>query len=196
MTLNDDLDTLEKSIRQLQIEWDKFFGGIEKKPPNELKTKVEAVIRRHANAEIRNNTERFRYQTMVAKYNTLNELWSKKLRAREEGKAFGVHGLKADVLPPPAPAPAAPAPRAARGGGAEFRVQNPERDLETVRSLYDHFLEARQRAGERAPVKFESFQKLIGQQASRILSDKGAQAVDFRLETKDGKVSLKAKVVK
>jgi hypothetical protein len=28
------------------------------------------------------------------------------------------------------------------------------------------------------------------------MADKGAQAVDFRLETKEGKVSLKAKVVK
>jgi hypothetical protein len=197
MPLADDLEAIEKQIRLLQIEWDKFFSGIEKKPPNDLKNKVEAVIRRHANAEIRNNTERFRYQSMVAKYNTLNELWGKKLRAREEGKAFGVHGLKADVLPPPAPAPAAPPPRAARAAGSgEFRVQNPERDVGAVRALYDTFLAARQKAGEGAPVKFESFQKLIGQQASRILSDKGAQAVDFRLETKDGKVSLKAKVVK
>jgi hypothetical protein len=197
MPLADDLEAIDKQIRQLQIEWEKFFSGIERKPPTDLKAKVEAVIRRHANAEIRNNAERFRYQTVVAKYNTFNELWSKKLRAREEGKAFGVHGLKADVLPPPPPPSAAPPARAARAGGSgDFRVQNPERDLDAVRALYDNFLAARQRAGESAPVKFESFQKLIGQQASRILADKGAQAVDFRLETKDGKVSLKAKVVK
>jgi hypothetical protein len=198
MPLAEDLEAIERHIRQLQIEWDKFFGGLEKKPPNDLKTRLEAIIRRHANVEIRNNTERFRYQTMVAKYNALSELWSKKLRAREEGKAFGVHGLKADLLPPPPPPPApVPEKRVARAAaGNEFRVQNPERDLDTVRALYDNFLVARQQTGEQAPVKFESFQKLIGQQASRILSDKGAQAVDFRLETKDGKVSLKAKVVK
>jgi hypothetical protein len=197
MPLPEDLEAIEKQMRQLQIEWDKFFGGIEKKPPTDLKTRIEGIIRRHANVEIRNNTERFRYQTMVAKYNTLNELWNKKLRAREEGKAFGVHGLKADVLPPPPPPVAAPPPRAMRpAGGGEFRVQNPERDLAAVKALYENFLAARQKAGEHAVVKFDSFQKLIGQQASRILSDKGAQAVDFRLETKDGKVSLKAKVVK
>ena len=45
-------------------------------------------------------------------------------------------------------------------------------------------------------VKFESFQKVIAQQASRILTEKGGQAVEFRVETKDGKVSLKAKAVK
>lgn len=196
MALAEDLDALERSIRQLQIDWDRFFSGLEKKPPNDLKVKVEAIVRRHANAEIRNNAERFRYQTLTARYSTFNELWSKKLRAREEGKAFGVHGLKAEMLPPPPPAPPPPPPRAATARGNEFRVQNPERDAATVRSLYESFLEARSQNGEIAPVKYESFQKLIGQQASRILNDKGGQAVEFRLETKDGKVSLKAKVVK
>jgi hypothetical protein len=198
VALSEDLDALERSIRQIQIEWDKFFSGIEKKPPNDSKTRLEALIRRHANAEIRNNTERFRYQTLTARYNTLNELWSKKLRLREEGKAFGVHGLKAEALPPPPPpAPAAPKHAGAHGGPAEqFRVQNPERDAQTVRALYESFLQARKGNGETAPVKYESFQKLIGQQASRILSDKGGQAVEFRLEKKEGKVTLKAKVVK
>ncbi len=198
MALSEDLDALERAIRQIQIEWDKFFGGIEKKPPNDMKMRLEALIRRHANAEIRNNTERFRYQTLTARYATLNELWSKKLRLREEGKAFGVHGLKAEALPPPPPpAPAAPKHAGAHGGPAEqFRVQNPERDAQTVRALYESFLQARKGNGETAPVKYESFQKLIGQQASRILSDKGGQAVEFRLEKKEGKVTLKAKVVK
>lgn len=198
MALAEDLDALEHAIRQIQIEWDKFFSGIEKKPPNDLKSRLEALLRRHANAEIRNNTERFRYQTLTARYNTLNELWSKKLRLREEGKAFGVHGLKAEALPPPPP-PGSAAPRHPGGPPVradQFRVQNPDRDAQTVRALYERFLEARKTNGETAPVKYESFQKLIGQQASRILADKRGQAVEFRLETKEGKVSLKAKVVK
>jgi hypothetical protein len=75
-------------------------------------------------------------------------------------------------------------------------VADPTRDQATVRALFDQFLEARRRTGEGDNVKFESFNKLIAQQAARILQDKGAAAVDFRLETKDGKVSLKAKPVK
>ena len=142
-------------------------------------------------------TERFRYQNLTSKYNTLSELWAKRLRAKEEGKPFGMHGLRADVLPPPLPPVAASRPRAARGAdGNEVRVTSAEGDSTAVRTLYDKFLAAREAAGEAAPVKFESFQKLISQQASRILTEKGGQAVDFRLETKDGKVSLKAKIVK
>jgi hypothetical protein len=194
MALSEDLDQIEKAIKQLQIEWEKFFGGVERKPPNDLKAKVEALIRRHANAEIRNNTERFRYQNITARYNTFNEMWGKRLRALEEGRVMGVHGQHAKAPPPAPPRPERPAARAAAAG--EVRIRDPERDSEAVRSLFDRFLEERQKTGESGAVKFEGFRKLIAQQASRILSEKGGQAVSFRLETKDGKVSLKAKALK
>lgn len=193
MPLSDDLDRLDQSIRQLQVKWEMFFAGTERKPPSDLQALVEGLIRRYANSEIRNNAERFRYQSLTARYATFNELWQKKLRAREEGKAFGVHGLKADQLPA-APAPA-PAPHPAAAGG-EFRVSDPARDTAAVRALYERFAAERARAGEKGPPAFESFQGLIAKQTARILSEKGARAVDFRLETKDGKVSLKARLVK
>jgi hypothetical protein len=190
LALEDDLVQLEAAIRQLQIEWDKFFGGVERKPPNDLKARVEAMVRKHANAEIRNNTERFRYQNLTARYNTMNELWMKRLRALEEGRPMGLHGSK---IPPPPP-PMAPPPSAPRRQ-SEYRVRTPESEPEVVRALFDQYQQARSQAGEGA-VKFESFQKVIAQQASRILSEKGGQAVEFRVEMKDGKVSLKAKAVK
>jgi hypothetical protein len=191
-----DFDTLERMIRQIQIEWEKFFGGVEKKPPMDTKTRVEALIRKYAYAEIRNNTERFRYQTLSARYATFNELWNKRLRALEEGRPVGLHGVhERQAAPPPTFTPASPAARGGKPSG-EVRVKDPGRDAEAMRTLFDRFVEARRAAGDSAPVKFESFQKVIAQQATRILNEKGAQAVDFRLETKDGKVSLKAKPVK
>jgi hypothetical protein len=192
----DDFDTLERMIRQVQIEWEKFFGGVEKKPPMDTKARVEALIRKYAYAEIRNNTERFRYQTLSSRYATFNELWNKRLRAIEEGRPVGLHGVhERHAVPPPVFTAPPPAMRAAKPTG-EVRVKDPGGDAEAVRTLFDRFVEARKAAGDAGPVKFESFQKIIAQQASRILTEKGAQAVDFRLETKDGKVSLKAKPVK
>ena len=198
MSTEGDLDQLEQMLRQLQIEWEKFFGGVEKKPPNELRTRVDSLVKKYAYTEIRNNTERFRYQALSSRFNTFSELWNKRMRAIEEGRPVGLHGRAAAVAPGPARAAAAPAAaRAAGPGGAgEFRVRSPEKDESAVRGLYERFLQARQEAGEKGTVKFDNFQKLISQQASRIMADKGAQAVDFRLEMKDGKVSLKAKVVK
>ena len=196
MPLPEDLEQIEKAIKQLQIEWEKFFGGVEKKPPADLKARVEALIRSHANSEIRNNTERFRYQNLTARYNTFNEMWGKRLRALEEGRPMGVHGQRAQQLPPPAPAARAERAAARAATPGEVRIQDPERDSEAMRSLFDRFLEERQKTGESGSVKFEGFRKLIAQQASRILNEKGGQAVSFRLETKDGKVSLKAKALK
>ena len=119
MALGEDLDQIEKAIKQLQIEWEKFFGGVERKPPNDLKARVEALIRRYASAEIRNNTERFRYQNLTARYNTFNEMWGKRLRALEEGRVMGVHGPHANGAARAAPR------RARRGAGRRGRRRGP-----------------------------------------------------------------------
>jgi len=196
--LNEDLDRLDVTMRQLQVKWDLFFNGQEKKPPTDLQGQVEGLIKKYANSEIRNNGERFRYQSLSARYTTFNELWQKRLRAREEGKAFGVHGLRAEQMTPPRAAAAPPGPDAGRAAPApgEIRVVDAARDTEAVEQLYNRFVEERILAGEAHAPVFENFRDLIRQQTERIRAEKGAQAVDFRLETRDGKVSLKARIVK
>ena len=198
--ISEELDAFEHSIKKLQIEWEKFFGGVEKKPPVDLATRVEKFIRQYAGEEFR-STERFRYQTLTARYNTFNELWQKKLRAREEGRVVGIHGSKAEQIalerqqaihPTPPPGPPAQRP----GSSLEVRVADASRDEASVKALFAQFLEARKVTGETGAMKYENFQKIIAQQSARILSEKGASAVAFRLETKNGKVSLKAKPVR
>jgi hypothetical protein len=209
--VSEDLDLIEKLTRQLQTEWDKFFGGVEKRPPSDLKAKLETLIRRYAFQEMSNNADRFRYQTLSTRYSTFSELWNKRLRAWEEGRPVGIHvtptlahmlhvpesteGLAptgfpvAAVLAHSAPVPRPAAPR-------EVRVQDPGRDQTAVRTLFEQFVAARRAAGDSSAVKIEGFEKLIGQQTARILAEKGAKAVEFRVETKDGKVSLKARPLK
>jgi hypothetical protein len=196
VALQEDLDRLDVSIRQLQVKWDLFFNGAEKKPPSDLQTQVEALVRRYANTEIRNNGDRFRYQSLSARFTSFNELWQKRLRLREEGKVFGMHGLRAETLPPPPAAPPPPRPAAPGAAPGEFRVSDPSRDTTAVQALYEAFAAERQRTGAGAAPAFEAFRDLIGQQAARIRSEKGAAAVDFRIETNGGKVSLKARIVK
>jgi hypothetical protein len=193
VALQEDLDRIDIMLRQLQVKWDLFFTGSEKKPPSVLQTQVETLIKRYSNSEIRNNGERFRFQGLTARYTAFNELWQKKLRAREEGRLFGMHGIKAEMM-----APAGPPLNLSFKPEAtpEFRVTDPARDTAAVRALYERFVEERRRVGESAAPAFDAFQALIAKQAQKIQQEKGAQSVDFRLETKDGKVSLKAKVVK
>ncbi len=193
MSLSEDLDRLDVTLRQLQVKWDMFLSGAEKKPPDDLQAQVQLIIKRYGSVEIRNNGERFRYQSLTARFTTFNELWQKRLRAREEGKAFGQHGLRAEQLAPPPRASASAGPVAP---SAEFRVAGSGQDAPAIRALYENFVNERRRAGVGAAPPFESFQQLVTQQTARLRSEKGAAAVDFRLETKDGKVSLKARIVK
>jgi hypothetical protein len=106
-----------------------------------------------------------------------------------------VHGLRAEQLPPPRP-PAPKEPRVTAPAPGEIRVADASRDTEAVRALYERFVVERMQAGEAHAPVFENFRDLIRQQTERIRAEKGAQAVDFRLETRNGKVSLKARIVK
>ena len=204
--VEEDLAKIEEGIFKLQKEWDRFFSGQERKAPFEARQRLDRLVRRYIGVELRNNIERFRFQSLTAKYNTLSDLWNRKLRAIEEGRPLSSVQLK-HVREAEAEATAtASAPAAAPSAGsksmqstaparAEVRLSTLREDEQGVKDLYEQFRAARASVGE-SEVKFESFRKLIAQQRSRLLEEKDAVAVDFRVALQDGKVALKAKPVR
>ena len=92
--LEEDLAKIEEGIFRLQKEWERFFSGQERKAPFEAKLRLDRLVRRYVGVEIRNNIERFRFQTLTAKYNTLADMWNRKLRAIEEGRPLSSVQLK------------------------------------------------------------------------------------------------------
>ena len=108
-------------------------------------------MRRHANAEIRNNAERFRYQNLTARYNTMNELWTKQLRAMEEGRPAGP-ARRARSRPPPPPPPAAGAARRSRVPPRRSTACGSRtRRREVVRALFEQYQQARTPDGRGRP---------------------------------------------
>lgn len=205
--LEEDLERIDEGIFKLQKEWERFFSGQERKAPYEAKQRLDRLVRKYVGIEIRNNVERFRFQSLTAKYNTLSDMWNRKLRAIEEGRPLSsvqlkhIREVEAAVE---GAAPAVPIMQSAPGsksvltpgpGRAEVRLSTLRDDEQGVRALYDQFRAARATAGE-SEVKFESFRKLITQQRQRLLEEKDAVAVDFRIALQDGKVALKAKPVR
>src|SRR6185503_1202207 len=92
--LEEDLAKFEEGTFKLQKEWERFFSGQERKAPFESKQRLDRLIRRYVGVEIRNNVERFRFQSLTAKYNTLSDMWNRKLRAIEEGRPMSSVQLK------------------------------------------------------------------------------------------------------
>lgn len=202
--IEEDLSKIEEGIFKLQKDWERFFSGQERKAPFEAKQRLDRLVRRYVGTEIRNNVERFRYQTLTAKYNTLSDMWNRKLRAIEEGKPMSSSQLKllrevggegaanVSVLQSADGSRSIETPGPRR---AEVRLSTLRDDDQGVRDLYEQFRTARASVGE-SEVRFESFRKLITQQRARLLEEKDAVAVDFRISLQDGKVALKAKPVR
>ena len=203
--LEEDLARIEEGTFKLQKDWDRFFSGQERKAPFEAKQRLDRLIRRYIGVEIRNNVERFRFQSLTARYNTLSDLWNRKLRAIEEGRPLSSMQLKhvrdAEEAIVARAAPVAPQAQGSRGSEtpgparSEIRLSTLRDDDGGVRDLYAQFKAARESVGE-PEVRFESFKKLISQQRARLLDEKDAVAVDFRVAVQDGKVALKAKPVR
>ena len=212
--IEEDLAKIEEGTFKLQKDWERFFSGQERKAPFEAKQRLERLIRRYIGVEIRNNIERFRFQALTARYNTLSDMWNRRLRAVEEGRPLSSlqrHVREAAALtasssssstataPPSIPviqsAPGSRSMETPGPGRSEVRLSTLREDDDGVKDLYEQFRAARASVGE-AEVKFESFKKLISQQRARLLDEKDAVAVDFRVAMQDGKVALKAKPVR
>jgi hypothetical protein len=202
--LEEDLAKIEEGILKLQKEWERFFSGQERKAPFESKQRLDRLVRRYVGIEIRNNIERFRFQSLTAKYNTLSDMWNRKLRAIEEGRPLSSVQLKQVREAEAHAAPEVPVVQSAPGsrsvltpgpGRTEVRLSTLRDDDQGVKDLFEQFRAARASVGE-SEVKYESFKKLISQQRARLLEEKDAVAVDFRIALQDGKVALKAKPVR
>ncbi|MGZ3422706.1 MAG: MXAN_5187 C-terminal domain-containing protein [Polyangiales bacterium] len=86
------VDELEQRLERLRVLYDQFFMGIEKIPPSILQKDVERRIWILRREKIRNTGIRFKFQTMIQRYNTFTSYWMRIMREIENGT------YKRDVL--------------------------------------------------------------------------------------------------
>src|SRR5688500_9365821 len=81
-----ELDELESSLTLLKRDYEIYFSGGSKLPPNEAHRKVECRIRQYAGITALNYAQRFRYNNLTARFHAYVDLWNKQLRYKEEGR--------------------------------------------------------------------------------------------------------------
>lgn len=79
-----EMGQLEVELKRLESEYSQFFAGSLKRMPIERRRRVEATIRRHDRATRQNTAERFRFETLQARFASLSQLWDRTLRDREK----------------------------------------------------------------------------------------------------------------
>jgi hypothetical protein len=166
----DDLTNLDEWLRRLKVEYTIYFNGHRKKPPDDLKLRVEKLVKRLSEVQNMNFGERFRYNTLVTRFYVLRDLWRRTLLARELGAegADGVSGTEG---------PATPA-----AGQVRVSIADPEADEIRVRELYQALLNARKRnPAEAAPVAYPQFVKYIAKQVRSIKAKSGCARVIFTI---------------
>lgn len=175
--IGEDLDRLTNEIRQLQIDFERFFNGALPIPPEELRTRIQAQIRGFRNLNL-TSADSFRLGVVEARFNSYNEMFNRRLREREEGRHPG--------------AVRATAPERRRYDAREGITFGASPDPEAVEALYHGLASG---PGDGPKFDLDSFEKYLSRQVAALREKTGCDQVQFRLAEEDGKVKLKARPV-
>jgi hypothetical protein len=182
-TIDEQLSRLEEDIRRLKIEFDIYFNGAAKRPPYDTKGRVETLIKRLGDDRTLPFAQRYRYNSLAARYNAFRDLWRRTMTGREEGRD---HAASARAT--------AKREIAEQNLRETFVCADAHKDVATVKSLYDALVEAKRKCGEPTDdFSFPRFHRLIASKADGLKERHGFERVQFSVEVAGGRVSFKAK---
>ncbi len=182
-----DLHQLAVDLKRLEGEYNMFFSGRLPRPPWETRGRVEALIKRYDRGVSMGTGDRFRFEMLQSRFQSLVELWDRGLRSREEGR-------RGPFAQPP---PKAATKKHEKGDGKVVSVTSftdPVHEMDKLHTLYDSLMDARRQHGEDV-VPFHKFAALVKNQVSK-LREEGNPEVAFRVAVKDGKVAFTARALK
>jgi len=167
------LGQLSALVEQFRVDGERYFNGGLALPPEELRDRIHALLRTLRADQSRTAADQFRLASLEARFSSLSELYGRRLREREEGRAAV-----------PRPATAEPARHDATAG----IVFSDAADGGAVEALWS----ALAKAGKRS-LELDTFHTYLTRQIDEIRKTTGATAVQFRVVDEEGKMKLKAK---
>lgn len=192
---DEELDKLEEDIRRLKNKYDQFFTGIIKVPPTFERHQIESFIHEFGKQKMRDNTRRFRFNTILSRFNQFREMWARKMREREEGPLdFRRRQAALSAPAPEEPPRPAQAPRRVTSDGSDPYVKmTADSNGEPLQKLHEAIEREHRKLGKASGVTLEQLSSMVAKQAELVRSKYKVRSVAFRVETVDGKVKLKAK---
>jgi hypothetical protein len=196
LTVDEELTLLEETLRRLKVEYDVYFSGGSKKPPTDVDWRVRSILKKYSDGRRMNFSQRFRYNSLANRYAIFSDLWRQKLKIKEEGyrrpqdAVLSIAGLRDEEAHAETIAqhhhPYHLKPFA-------VRCSDPDAEVDTIKTLFEVMVEARQKAGAPTSAGFDSFRNFVRQKTSQIRQEHGCAAVEYSVEIDRGQVRLKAK---
>lgn len=218
---DEDLGQIERDIRALKIEYEQYFGGGRSRPPSDTIWRIEQLVKRYSErAAEMTYGQRFRYNNLAQTYAKYQDIFRKRLKAKEEGTVQRHFGAAAREIerereraakeqpPPPAQVPVAaasasgaPARRRSAAeligepGGYVVACSDPDREREKVADLYNVLLEAKKNAGEKVDaLTLDNFTSFVRQKTAQLKQQAKCDAVEYAVQIENGQIKLKARV--
>lgn len=179
--LGADLDTLERHIQLVKIAYEKYFSGVDKIEPAQDREDLRRKIRQMDRHRFIALVQRHRYQTMRARFISLDTYIQRNLFMIERG-THPRFKFRARL--------------AARRAGQPAPVSDFEKrriaEERTYKDVYDRYLEARRIAGQHTEVDFDRVRSAIRRQVKAIQSRYKCSSVKFKVQVQDGVARIKA----
>jgi hypothetical protein len=183
MGIQEDVAFLESSVAELIVKYEQYFLGIEKREPLKLCEDIERFIRRYNTALIVNTMMKFRFNTLVGKFNSYKQYWVRITRLIEEGKysrdrfKMARHLAEGALCPP-----------------ADHHENTQQNDIELV---FQQYLDARKKCNLPTDnISRETMFSVIQTQREKLKSKHHCAEVEFRVVIEDGAPKLKARPAK
>ena len=179
MNLTEQLAIVERALDKLIRDWERFFAGDLRQPPEGDRDRLQRRLRLLAENQDGSRAERFRLEQMQHRFQSYAANWERMLREREEGRGRSVASIRRTAE--------APAPANSLGRSS---VDSAEPD-----SLYERYVAAKRDQGVEVGLDRETFDAEISVKRAK-LKEKLGRDVRFEVRVEDGKVRLAARAVK
>lgn len=166
------LDDLGADMRELELLYERYFSGEEKREPLKQRTELERKIRSLSTRRIIKTDHRFRFETLSTRYHTYATHWNRIQRLMDEGK-YQRHQDRQ---------------------GSQRKPNATQCSTNPTDELYDSLVKAHVECSLGTPPPDRSqFASFLERQKNQIKERYGKQEVEFRIVIENGKPKLRAK---
>lgn len=174
MDVEEELRELDYKVKQLRLDYERYFLGARPRAPSLLDGEVARKIVVFSNTAIRNTALRFKLNSIVSRYQAFKRQWEETQRKMDAG-TYERHRFKAQLH------------HGSRGAG-----ETDPADGEP--GLFERYRDARLARGQGVKkLTREKLEALLDRQRARLAERFGPHArFRFRVAVEDGRAKLKA----
>ena len=176
MPTDEELEILSRKLTSLKLAYDQYFLGSRPREPVLLAGEVSKLVVVYSNQAIKNTAMRFKFNSIVSRYQAFKRQWTDTLRKIEAG-TYSRHQFKAKLheRPEQQAEPAAPRPAQDRN------------------EIYEAFVEARRACGQNvADLTAAKLDRLLDKQERELRKHFGDSQVRFKVVVQNGRAKVTA----